>query len=458
MALGFKMRIGEFAQAVQGRLQGQDAIVHGITTDTRSAIEIAGTLFIALKGKRFDGHAFITQAREQGAAAVLLEQTINDPLPQIEVRNTRIALGQLGSYWRQRFECPVVAVTGSNGKTTVKEMIAAMLNRAGPTLVTQGNLNNDIGVPLTLLKLDTAHHFAVIEMGANRLGEIGYLSRLACPQVAVITNAGPAHLDGFRDLSGVAQAKGEIFQGIYPEGVAVLNRDDPNFAYWRSLVSKSSVMDFGLTPSGEITADNVVIGTEGSHFSLITPIGRTDVQLPLLGRHNILNALAATAAAITLGLNLDQISMALASLVPVSGRLQFRRGINGMRILDDTYNANPASLKAALELLNQFSGERFLVLGDFAELGAESATLHRTMGRQARAAGVSRLYTLGHLSICAAEAFGNRALHFTEQQQLLAALQKEQPADVTLLIKGSRCMHMEQIVAALCGQTCSFEN
>jgi UDP-N-acetylmuramoyl-tripeptide--D-alanyl-D-alanine ligase len=413
---------------------------------------IPGALFVALRGKHFDGHVFVAQAREKGAGAALLEQLVNDPLPQIKVTDSRIALGRLAAYWRQRFEHPVVAVTGSNGKTTVKEMIASILNQAGPVLATQGNLNNEIGVPLTVLGLDPTYHFAVIEMGANRSGEIGYLSRLARPQVALITNAGPAHLDGFSDLKGVARAKGEIFQGINPGGIAVLNSDDPHFTYWRALAGKLQVIDFGLTRSAEVTAHNLVTDTESSHFSLVTPMGKAEVQLSLPGQHNVLNALAASAVAIALGLDVDRISAALATLSPIPGRLQLRHGVGGVRLLDDTYNANPASLKVALELLTKFPGEHSLVIGDFAELGEESAALHEAMGRQARAAGVNRLYTLGHLSAFAAEAFGKRALHFLEQRSLLAALQEEQRPNVTMLIKGSRCMRMEQIVAALCSR------
>jgi UDP-N-acetylmuramoyl-tripeptide--D-alanyl-D-alanine ligase len=445
------MSLAELTRVVQGRLQGLDGAVSGINTDTRS-IMVPGALFVALKGKHFDGRAFVAQAREKGAGAALLEQAVNDSLPQVEVTDARIALGRLASSWRQRFEYPVVAVTGSNGKTTVKEMIASVLEQAGPVLATQGNLNNEIGVPLTLLRLDSTHHFAVIEMGANRPDEIGYLSRLAHPQVALITNAGPAHLDGFGDLKGVARAKGEIFQGVNPGGTAVLNSDDPNFTYWRDLAGGLQVIGFGLARSAEITAHSLVTHTEGSHFNLITPVGKTEVQLPLPGRHNVLNALAASAVAITLGLGLDQIRMALATLPPVPGRLQLRRGTGGVRLLDDTYNANPDSLKSALELLTKFPGEHFLVLGDFAELGEESAALHGAMGRQARAVGVNRLYTLGHLSAFAAEAFGKGALHFLERQSLLAALQEEQRPNVTVLVKGSRCMRMEQIVAALCNR------
>ncbi|ADJ27193.1 UDP-N-acetylmuramoyl-tripeptide--D-alanyl-D-alanine ligase [Nitrosococcus watsonii] len=447
MARGFTMGLAELASVVQGRLQGINIAASGVSTDTRSLAP--GALFVVLRGLRFDGHAFITQAREKGASAALLEQRINDPLPQIEVADARIALGQLAACWRRRFARPIVAVTGSNGKTTVKEMIASILGWVEPILATRGNLNNDIGVPLTLLELDTSHSFAVIEMGANRPGEIEYLSRLTRPQVALITNAGPAHLDGFGDLKGVARAKGEIFQGMGSEGVAILNADDPHFSYWRDLAGGLPVMGFGLSRSAEVTARHIVASTKGSRFTLITPAGKVKIQLPLPGRHNVFNALAASAAAIALGVDRQHLSASLAALPSIPGRLQIRRGIGGMRLLDDTYNANPASLQAALELLAKFPGERALVLGDFAELGEEAAPLHQAMGKQARAAGVNRLYTLGRLGAFAAKAFGRGASHFLERQPLLAALQEELHPDITVLVKGSRCMYMEQIVAAL---------
>lgn len=449
MAPGFAMDLAELAPVVQGRLQGANVVARGVSTDTRTMPP--GALFVALKGNRFDGRAFVAQAREKGASAALLERAIGDPLPQVEVADARAALGRLAAHWRQRFERPVVAVTGSNGKTTVKEMIATILSQAGPVLATQGNLNNELGVPLTLLRLDPGHHFAVVEMGASGPGEIGYLSRLARPQVALITNAGPAHLDGFGDLKGVAQAKGEIFQGVNPGGVAVLNADDTYFDYWRRLTGKSPVIGFGLGKSAEVTACHLAARTEGSSFTLITPAGKVKVQLSLPGRHNVLNALAASAVAIALGVDREQIGAALAALPSVPGRLQIRQGGGGLRVLDDTYNANPASLQAALELLAEFPGERSLVLGDFAELGKDAAALHRLMGEQARSAGVDRLYTLGRLSAFAAEAFGNGALHFHEPRSLLAALREEQRPNVTVLVKGSRCMRMEQVVAALDG-------
>lgn len=448
MKQGFAMDLTDLASVAGGQLHGPGVAVSGVSIDTRTIVP--GTLFVALRGKHFDGHAFVVQAHEEGASAALLEQVVDDSLPQVKVANARFALGRLAAYWRRRFERPVVAVTGSNGKTTVKEMIASILAQAGPVLATAGNLNNDIGVPLTLLRLSLEDHFAVIEMGANRAGEIGYLSGLARPDVALITNAAPAHLEGFGDLKGVVQAKGEIFRGMKPGGVAVLNADDPHFTDWRALAGAARAIRFGLTRPAEITAWDLVIQPEGSHFVLATPFGETEIQLPLPGRHNVLNALAASAVAVTLGLDLGDIKAALAALSSPPGRLRIRRGTGGARVLDDTYNANPGSLRAGLELLACFPGEHYLVLGDFAELGAGAVALHREIGEQARAAGVSRLYTLGRLSGFAAQAFGEGARHFSGQQPLLAALQDAQQLNVTLFIKGSRCMHMEQLVAALC--------
>lgn len=445
---GFAMHLADLAPRVEGRLRGDNVIVEGISTDTR--VIAPGTLFVALKGNHFDGHAFVAQARERGARAALLEQAADDPLPQVEVASTRVALGQLAAYWRQRFNYPVVAVTGSNGKTTVKEMIASMLAQGGPILATCGNLNNDIGVPLTLLNLRSEHCFAVIEMGANRAGEIGYLSGLVRPDVALITNAASAHLEGFGDLKGVSQAKGEIFQRLRPDGIAVINADDPHFTDWRTLAGVAQVIRFGLTQPAEVTAHDLIIQPEGSCFVLATPRGKTEIQLPLPGRHNVLNALAASAVAVALRLDLAQIKAALAVFSSLPGRLQIRQGRDGVRVLDDTYNANPDSLRAGLDLLVSFPGEHYLVLGDFAELGAEAMALHRAMGEQARAVGVSRLYTVGHLSGLAAEAFGEGGQHFSEQGALLAALRNAQPFNATLLIKGSRCMRMERLVTALC--------
>lgn len=448
MQQGFAMDLADLSSVVGGQLQGSGVAVKGISTDTRAMVP--GTLFVALKGKHFDSHVFVAQAREKGARAALLEQVIADPLPQVKVVNTQLALGQLAAYWRQRFQCPVVAVTGSNGKTTVKEMTASILGQAGSVLATAGNLNNAIGVPLTLLGLSSEHHFAVIEMGANHAGEIGYLSSIARPDVALITNAAPAHLEGFGDLKGVVQAKGEIFQGLKAEGVAVLNADDSYCTDWRALAGAARVIRFGLIQPAEISARDLVIQPEGSSFVLMTPLGETEIQLSLPGRHNVLNALAASAVAVALGLELRDIKAALAALASLPGRLRIRRGIGGVRVLDDTYNANPGSLKAGLELLARFPGAHYLVLGDFAELGAEAVALHRELGAQARAAGVSRLYTLGHLSGFAAEAFGEGARHFSEQQSLLTALRSAQQLNTTFLIKGSRCMRMERVVAALC--------
>ncbi|CAB1276940.1 UDP-N-acetylmuramoyl-tripeptide--D-alanyl-D-alanine ligase [Candidatus Nitrosacidococcus tergens] len=442
----------EITQTVQGQLRGGGEItVSGISTDSRLN-DLSGTLFISLQGEKFNGHNFIYQALEKGASAVLVEEFIESDIPQIKVVNTCFALGKIGSYWRKHFKIPIVAITGSNGKTTTKEMVSSILSKSNLSLSTQGNLNNQIGVPLTLLQLNANHRFAVIEMGANHSGEINYLSQLVCPQIALITNAGSAHLSGFKDLNGVAQAKGEIFQGVSSGGIGVLNRDDPYFFYWHRLAMRNGlrVISFGLGQSAMIYAADLTSNPEGTEFTLFTPKGTIRIPLPLLGTHNVVNALAASAVAFTLGLKLDQIYEGLITFSPAFGRLQVKYTSSGARILDDTYNGNPSSFQAALEVLAQFTGDRILVLGDFAELGEKSIELHEDLGQQARSARINQLYTLGNFSAAASKSFGCGGKHFFDQQTLIVELQKIKTRNTTILIKGSRFMNMEQIVTALC--------
>ncbi|CAH9019325.1 UDP-N-acetylmuramoyl-tripeptide--D-alanyl-D-alanine ligase [Candidatus Nitrosacidococcus sp. I8] len=449
--MSFTSSLTEISQTVQGQLRGKGEItVSGISTDSRLN-SLSGMLFIPLKGEKFNGHTFIPHAIEKGASAVLLEEFIESDIPQIRVANTHLALGQIGSYWRKHFKIPVVAITGSNGKTTTKEMVASILNKASLTLSTQGNLNNEIGVPLTLLQLNSSHRFAVIEMGANHSGEINYLSQLAHPQIALITNAGSAHLAGFKDLNGVAQAKGEIFQGVSSGGIAILNRDDPYFFSWHRLAMRNGLrfISFGLGQSAMLHAYDLASNPEGTEFTLFTPKGAIRISLPFLGTHNVVNALAASATAFALGLKLDQIYEGLIAFSPTSGRLQVKYAPSGVRILDDTYNANPSSFQAALEVLTQFVGDHILVLGDFGELGEKSIELHKSLGQQARAAQINQLYTLGDLSAATSKSFGY-GKHFFDRQTLIAELQRIKNPNTTILIKGSRFMNMEQIVSALC--------
>jgi len=436
------------ARLLAGELIGADAVITAVTTDSRRCPP--GALFVALAGERFDGHDFVAAAKEQGAGAALVSRPVTVDLPQVQVADTLLALGRLAAAWRAQFNNPLIALTGSNGKTTVKEMLHAILRQRGPVLATEGNLNNAIGAPLTLLKLAPEHVFAVIEMGANHAGEIGYLTDLARPDAALINNAGPAHLEGFGDLDGVARAKGEIYRGLRPQGMAIINADDQYADYWRSLNSDRRVLDFGLTSAAKIRGRVLATTAAGQRCQIDYGEQSVTFELPLLGRHNVANALAATAASLAVGATLSEIGQGLARMSGVGGRLQRREGLHGSVLLDDTYNANPGSLIAALNALADLPAPHWLVLGDMAELGEETAALHAEAGRQARALGCQRLFALGEHSHHAAAAFGEGGVHHATLDALLAelhaALARARP---TILVKGSRSMHMERVVQAL---------
>ncbi|HKK13202.1 MAG TPA: UDP-N-acetylmuramoyl-tripeptide--D-alanyl-D-alanine ligase [Gammaproteobacteria bacterium] len=442
------MQLSESARLLDAELAGPDAPFAGVSTDTRTLQQ--GNLFVALQGPSFDGHAFLDQARSRGAAGAAVQHGVADPLAQLVVPDTRRCLGDLARHWRGRFSLPVIAVTGSNGKTTVKEMIAAVLRRRGEVLATRGNLNNDIGVPLTLFGLNAEHASAVVEMGANHCGEIANLASIAGPTVAVVTNAGPAHLEGFGSLDGVARGKGELFSGLGDDGIAVINADDPYAPLWRELAGERRVMDFALEKPAAVSATWQAEGA-GSRLDLRTPDGELEIQLALPGRHNVMNALAAAAAALAAGASLTQVGEGLGSLQPVPGRLTVSRRKDGVEIIDDTYNANPASLAAALEVLGARGGRRWVVLGDMGELGAGAQALHARTGRELRAAGVDRLYALGPLAAAAADAFGEGARPFPTMEALVAALTNDVQPGVSVLVKGSRRMQMERAVHALVG-------
>jgi UDP-N-acetylmuramoyl-tripeptide--D-alanyl-D-alanine ligase len=440
------MRLSEAATAVAAQLRGNDGEFDGVSTDSRSVQP--GQLFVALKGPNFDAHHFVPQVAAAGASAVMVQHETDTSLPQLIVPDTLRALGQLGHYWRQRFAMPVAAVTGSNGKTTVKEMLASIFASQWYTLATRGNLNNDIGVPLTLLQLTEQHQAAVIEMGANHPGEIAYLTGLTRPTVALITNAGAAHLEGFGSIAGVAQAKGEIYQGLTDDGVAIINADDDYADLWRQLAGGHRTITFGLDQAADVSC-RWRGDAQGSQLVISIPQGELECHLALAGRHNVMNALAAAAAALAAGLGPGHIKRGLENVRPVSGRLQLKSGIKGSSIIDDTYNANPYSLQAALKVLAACEGEKFLALGDMGELGGDAAELHRQAGEQARDYGVDALYAVGEFSRNAVQAFGERAHHFAEQAALIDSLRDDMHADVTLLVKGSRAMHMERVVDAL---------
>ena len=443
------IRLGtrEAADLLGGTLTGADVPFEGCGMDTRTLP--AGALFVALPGTRVDGHDFVERARECGAAAALVSRPVATPLPVIRVVDTREALGRLAAHWRGRFRIPLVGVTGSTGKTTVKEMTAAVLRGVGPTLATEGNLNNDIGVPLTLARLGPEHRFAVVEMGANHPGEIAGLCAIARPRVGVVTHCAPAHLEGFGSVEGVARAKGELFAALPADGTAVVNADDAYAGLWIRTSAAGRRLTFGLEAVADVTGRWEPRDT-GSQVHLVTPAGEADLRLALPGRHNVMNALAAAAVALALDVPLDAVVRGLESVRPVRGRLQVREA-RGLRVLDDTYNANPGSVAAALAVLATSPGRRWLVLGDMGELGAESAELHRRMGRLAREAGVDRLWTLGALAALAAESFGEGGRSFPSHAALAEALRTEAGPPATILVKGSRSMTMERVVEALVG-------
>ena len=443
--MGFVMHLHEAAEVLGARWAGKDVLLHGVSTDTRTLQ--AGQLFVALRGPHFDGHDYLAEAKAKGAAACMVEKPVAN-CPALIVSDTRLALGKLARAWRRRFTIPLVAVTGSNGKTTVKEMLASILAQQGSTLATRGNLNNDIGLPLTLFELDTRHASAVVEMGANHAGEIAYLTRLAEPNIAIITNAAPAHLEGFGSLEGVAKAKGEIFQGLGKNSTAIINADDRFAPLWRELAKNKRQLTFGLHQPADISG-RWQAGDRGSQLQVTTPEGHVELQLALLGEHNVMNALAAIAAAQAAGIPLLAIKTGLEAMQPVPGRLQLKPGRNGSRIIDDTYNANPASLAAAIQVLAGFAGQTILVLGDMGELGEDALSLHAEVGRVAKAAGIEALYSVGTMAKAAAQAFGEGAQYFADQASAIAALQPELTPQATVLLKGSRLSHMERVVAAL---------
>jgi len=442
------MRVSEAAAMLGVPFTGQDAEVLRVSTDSRSLQP--GDLFIALRGERFDGGKFAAQALQQGAAGVVLDHAqAPDIASAIRVDDTRVALGRLGATWRQRFDIPLVAITGSNGKTTVKEMLAAILRieagSDGAVLNTEGNLNNDIGVPLMLLRLRDTHQYAVLEMGMNHAGEIDYLTRLAQPDMALINNALTAHIGYLGSVEAIARAKGEIFNGLSDAGIALFNADDAHAWMWREANARRVIVDFGLRNPATVRGQFRPT-LYGSLLSVGLPDATLEIDLQVPGEHNVMNALAAVAAAFALDVSHRSIVAGLAGFTGVKGRMQKKTALHGSTFIDDTYNANPDSVKAALAVLAQQSGKKVLVLGDMGELGSDAAVMHAQIGLAAREAGVDRLLALGELSRETVAAFGAGAMHFERIQELLAELENELTPDTTVLVKGSRFMQMERVV------------
>jgi UDP-N-acetylmuramoyl-tripeptide--D-alanyl-D-alanine ligase len=437
------------ANALGANRTGENSVFTGVSTDTRSLRR--GDLFVALRGERFDGHTFVESAFAAGAAAAMVDgraHLTRPDWPLLIVPDTRLALGRLAAWWRERFSIPVIAITGSNGKTTVKEMLAAVLREAAGkegVLATAGNLNNDVGMPLTLLRLQPDHRYAVIEMGMNHLGELRYLTQLARPDIALVNNAGTAHIGELGSREAIARAKGEIYEGLRPGGVALVNADDDFAELWREMNAGRRVVDFGIERPAAISAQYEMSG-DATLMTVRTPQTQYLVRLSVPGVHNVRNALAAAAMADVLGLRPAYVAAGLSNYAGTAGRLQRKRTGSGATFIDDTYNANPDSVTAAIDVLMLAPGKRLLVLGDMGELGAAGEQLHAEVGAHARRAGVDQLFTLGTLSQAAARSFGPRARAFEDLDALCAALDQALTADTTVLVKGSRFMRMERVV------------
>lgn len=439
------MRLSEIALATKGKVLGADVEINSVGTDSR-AIE-SGQLFVALKGENFDGHDYAAQSLQQGACAVMVSQEVAGPA--VLVKDTRLALGDLSAYWRNKFSMPVVAITGSNGKTTVKEMLASILKVAAgddaKVLATQGNLNNDIGLPLTMLKIEQQHEYAVLEMGMNHRGEIRYLTKLAKPNVALVNNAGSAHIGELGSYEAIAEAKGEIFEGLAKDGIAIINADDVFADFWKKLAAQNKQMTFGLNKQANVSA-RYQLNVMNSNIQMTTPIGNVNFDLPAPGEHNVRNALAAATAALALNVPLNKIAEGLTHFAGVKGRLQSKAGFAGAKVIDDTYNANPLSMKAAIDVLAGNQGTRIFVMGDMAELGDDAAEMHAEIGAYAKAAKIQTFYALGQLTPEATKAFGASGKHFESVETLVDALRKEMNSNVTVLVKGSRSARMERVV------------
>ncbi len=436
------LRLSEIAAALGLPGPVQDPMIESIVSDSRKVDY--GSLFAALPGTHVDGHEFARTAVELGAVALLVSKPQELPVPQLLVTDVLAALGTIAKLVRTRLDPAVVGITGSNGKTTVKEMLASILRQQGEVLATQGNFNNELGLPLTLFHLNPQHRFAVLELGASKAGDIAYLCGIALPDVGLITNVGPAHLEGFGSEAGVAAAKGEIYAGLPATGCAILNGDQSWCPMWRQMNTAGRVLVFGTGPAHDIRFEQLEAGAR-----MFTPAGEFDVRLTLPGAHNLMNAAAATAAAIALGVPSEKIRLGLEAVEPVPGRLNLIRTDAGWTVIDDTYNANPASLYSALQVLAGMQGTPWLVLGDMKELGGDSRKLHAEVGDAARALGVKRIFATGEMAASTVDAFGQGARHYAAQAELIDALQAELRSGINCLVKGSRSMGMERVVQAI---------
>ncbi len=442
------MSLSQIARIVGGFKVGSDVTIETISNDTRTLDP--GSLYIAIKGDVFDGHDFVEQAALHGAAAACTQEEIETNLPYILVENTRAALKTLAAYWREQFINPVIAVTGSCGKTTTRALLEAIFSLAGKTLASQKSFNNDIGVPLTLLRLETTDQYAILEMGMNHAGELAELTQIVQPDIAIITCIAPVHLAALKTLDNIAAAKAEIFEGLARNGKVIINNDDAYAEYFKKQAAQYAMLTFGIKNSADVMAKNIVMNENHyPSFQLITPSGQIAIDLPLMGQHNVMNALAAATAAVAQQLPLEIIKRGLETAKNVEQRLAEKRLENGALLIDDSYNANPTSVIAALEILAHKQGDSIFVFGDMLELGEAEIQYHTAIGEKAQALGIKQLYCYGDLAQHTAAAYGAKAKHFTNQKNLIAALLPAIAKDATVLVKGSKSMKMNNIVAAL---------
>ena len=440
--------LSELAQWTGGRLVGADASVTSVAIDSRLVSE--GALFVALSGERADGHDFLAQAAANGATAALVERPLlAAPLPQLSVASTLDAIGHIASMLRSERTSTVLALTGSNGKTSVKALLQAILERVAPTYANAGNRNNEIGMPLALIDEPVDARFAIYEMGAGQPGDIAYLAAIAKPQVALVNNVGPAHLERMGSLLGIAQTKGAIYDALPADGTAVINTDDAFGAWFAQRAADRTIIRFGLDADADLRAADLRLRPDSSQFRLVTPSGDVAIELPLAGRHSVCNALAAASMAMAVGASLSVIADALSDARPVAGRQTRYQLANGVELIDDSYNANPGSVLAAVATLARLNGGALLVLGDMLELGPQEAELHADIGRRARDANLAGLLTVGPLAEHASRAFGAGAEHFVDQEALVAAIAERLQPGTVCLVKGSRGSAMERVVAAL---------
>jgi UDP-N-acetylmuramoyl-tripeptide--D-alanyl-D-alanine ligase len=444
------MSLAEAAAAMQGTLVGTDARFGGVSTDSRSIGQ--GELFVAIRGEHFDGHEFLGMAKTRGAAGALVDRRFAGaaPLPVITVEDTRQGLGRLGRHWRARFAPAVIAIAGANGKTTTKEMLAAILRaHAGDAavLATKGNLNTDIGVPMTVLEMRDVHRYCAIELGMNHPGEIAWLAQVAQPTIAVVTNAQREHMEFMKSVEASAEENAHALRALPADGIAVVNADDACAPIFRAAAGARRVVDFALEHKAAVSGGYALKGLQ-SEITLRTPAGEARATLAIPGLHNVRNALAAAACAHAAGIAPDAIGRGLSAFRPYTGRLQVKRTAQGATLIDDSYNANPDSVRAAIDVLAACPAPTVLALGDMGEVGEHGPAFHREVGAYAKSRGIGALYALGAASGEAAQAFGAGARHFDSPEALAAAL----PREATVLVKGSRFMKMERVVAALTGE------